>query len=407
VPDSWRELNKCDVLLCCHDVDRGLEVEGKAYSPILDSLAQDLQDAGLKISCLANWGSILVGNRAYGSPKVMNRSFFIYRLKRKIWSLACKHSKCRGTSKHRNPYDRVLEITNCRCVIAIGAHELLIQSARGKGVHVIELIHGIGLKPIPWSWDKLKVSSLPTGVLSLDAVTTKTFKALECKGVQVKQINHPWFRRYNASGKPGVPDQLKQKISDHNYTSYILVSLAWGYDGEASALPGVSGILPNGVIAEGLIDAIRNTRRTVFWFLRLHPLQMRNKFQYRRHIKLVNTIIDENSNAESSISSTCELRTILSHCTGHVTMMSSTSYEAAFMGVPSLLMCPTLAPGGIKEGHFSDLREEGFAELKVNPRSEEIIDWALKAKRKKPKMYGEGAEDWGEVLKWMLGDDRN
>ena len=407
-PDSWEELNRCDVLLCCHDASRGLEVDGKAYSPILDSLAQDLQAAGLKIDRLAKWGSVLVGDRAYGSPKGVNRLVFIFKIKRIIRSWASKVSIIAdGSHWPRNPYDRILEITNCKCVIVIGANELLIHSARGKGIHVIELLHGIGFTPVPWGWDKLDISSLPTGVLSLDAISTKTFKQLECKGVKVKQVSHPWFRRYNVSGKSGIPDQLKQKISDHNYTSYILVSLAWGYDGEPSALPGVSGVLPNGVIPEALIEAIQNTKESVFWFLRLHPVQMNNEYRYWRHIKLVNNIVEENPNAESAVSSTCELRTILSHCIGHISMCSSTCYEASFMGVPSLLMCPTLAPGEPQGEKFPDLREEGFVELKVRPKSSDIVQWALRVNRQAPKNYGEGAEDWGEVVRWMLGDDRN
>ena len=182
----------------------------------------------------------------------------------------------------------------------------------------------------------------------------------------------------------------------------ILVTLAWGYDGE---VPGNSGILPNGVIPEELVKAIRETRRQVFWLLRLHPVQLRNKFLYRRHIRLVNALVEKNSNTESDISSNCELRTILSHCNGHITMSSNTSYEATYMGVPTLLLCPTLDSGQVNENLFADLREEGFADLKINAGAREIVDWCLKSNRKAGKSYGEGAEDWGQLVDWKPGKE--
>ena len=78
VPDSWKSLEKCDVLLYCHDVHRYFESEGRAYAPLLDSLAQDLTDEGWRVGRLASWGSVLSGEKAYGSPRSANRLFFLY-----------------------------------------------------------------------------------------------------------------------------------------------------------------------------------------------------------------------------------------------------------------------------------------------------------------------------------------
>jgi len=398
--DSWKKLKQCDVLMCCHDANRSLEVEGRLFSPIIDSLEPDLLAAGLKVDRLASFGSVLSENKAYGSPRLFNRMwlFFILRRKALAW-IARLFGKKSDTSGLRTPYARVLEKTKCRCVIVIGANELLVRAARERGVRVIEVLHGIGYTPIPWGWEQLNDASFPMGVLSLDSVSTKTFRQLESRGVETRQVEHPWYRRFNESIESRLPSQLLEKVKAGNYAKCILVSLAWGYDGEVSE---TSGILPNGVISEELVEAIRNTKGSVFWFLRLHPLQMRNKFQYRRHIKLVNSIVEENSNTESAISSTCELRAILDHCTGHITMCSNTSYEAAYMGVNTLLMCPTLDSGEINENLFSDLRKEGYTELKICPKSKNIVDWCLKGSRKAKKIYGEGAEDLGQVVEWML-----
>ena len=36
--DTSKNLKKCDVLLFCHDADRGVTLNNKAYSPLIDSV---------------------------------------------------------------------------------------------------------------------------------------------------------------------------------------------------------------------------------------------------------------------------------------------------------------------------------------------------------------------------------
>ena len=404
IPDSWKGLKKCDVLLCCSDAHRYFNFDGKAYSPWLDSLAQDLVIAGWKVERLANWGSVLVEDEAYGAPKSANRMIFWYKVIQiikfffgKYATYIIKYSRC------INPYDRILEKTGCRCILAIGSDDILCQSARAKGIHIIEMLHGIGYTPLPWGWDKLSVASLPTGILSMDSVSTKTFKILESKGITVKQINHPWIRNKGSSEKCKYVSELNKKLEENQnqYKKKILISLAPGYDGEEKEL---CGIIRNGVIPEAIIDSISDTQDDVFWFLRLHQQQRMKAFRYRRHRRMVNSIVSKFKNTESLLSSQCKLNGLLRECTGHITMCSMTSYEAAYMGVPTLLLCPTLGYGKEYEHKFSDLKDEGYAELNINPNSNDVTGWVKTSKQKKKKIYGNEADDWKQIINWMLGD---
>ncbi len=45
-PDTYQSLGKCDVLLCCHDVNRGDTLDGLPYSKLIDSVSEDLMDKG-------------------------------------------------------------------------------------------------------------------------------------------------------------------------------------------------------------------------------------------------------------------------------------------------------------------------------------------------------------------------
>jgi hypothetical protein len=59
-----------------------------------------------------------------------------------------------------------------------------------------------------------------------------------------------------------------------------------------------------------------------------------------------------------------------------------TSYDAAFRGLKTLLLCPTLAKGKKNSNYFRDLINDGFAEL-GNMKSEEIIRWIHFLEKKK------------------------
>jgi len=80
VSDSYQNIEICDVLLCCHDVDRSDMLKGQAYSRLVDSLAEELIRDGWKCAQFALPPSILVGNKAWGRPVSANRRLFLGRI---------------------------------------------------------------------------------------------------------------------------------------------------------------------------------------------------------------------------------------------------------------------------------------------------------------------------------------
>ena len=41
--DDINRVNHCDVLFFCHDDDRSISLNGKAYSPLIDSVREDFE----------------------------------------------------------------------------------------------------------------------------------------------------------------------------------------------------------------------------------------------------------------------------------------------------------------------------------------------------------------------------
>ncbi|NLQ06208.1 hypothetical protein [Cylindrospermopsis raciborskii] len=268
-------------------------------------------------------------------------------------------------------------------MITIGSPPEMCRSAKSRGIPVFELLHGIGYDPVPWGWDQALACNLPTGILSLDNVSTKTFTSLHSKGVHVKQIPHPFFRRF-------LDPEARQKLPPQwqDYPAWlptdkiiILVSLSCG------------------LVPDEVIDAVDQTHDSIFWLFRLHPVQLRQN-QYNHHRQFLERLTKNHPNCEWRESSVLPLPLILSYCSGHLTMSSMTTYDAAFMGVKSLLLCPTLKDNSM----FSDLRSSGFAEL-GNFDVASIIKWVTTIKRCSHKFTTStnSDQDWDSAVQWMLG----
>lgn len=369
--DSKSTIRKCDVLLFCHDDDRGLSLEGKAYSPILDSFKENLESQGYTTLTVAHPWSKLVGPKAFGNPIAMNRSYLIAMIANKLFKVDAV----------KNLYKDIFNRAKPQWIVTIGCTDELCRGAHEVGIHHAELLHGIGYSPLPWDWDKKDPSCLPQEILSLDDVSTATFKPLERKGVKVKQIEHPFLGRFSVERIASLPEEWKVK-TDKSFAKEILVSLQWGYAEGIDCLRKLEGILPNGLIPEELINVIARTQDEVLWRFRFHPVHIRNMDKYKKHFSLIKGLVDQFNNCEWEESTYKPVSSLLSRCDGHVTMMSMVSYEASYMGVPSLALCPTLHVGGVSENSYKDLVEKGYL-VKGVIQEEYIMNWVRNIKKGK------------------------
>ncbi|WP_124681827.1 hypothetical protein [Candidatus Viridilinea mediisalina] len=405
IPDTFKKLKRCDVLLCCHDANRGETLEGLAYSRLLDSVAEELMHKGLHCAQFAFHYNVLVGAKAWGRPVSVNRrrflnGFILFLLRR------FKHLRLLDFGKvvayqeqhEQHLYAQLLELTDCRCVVAINAAPALCQVARRKRIPVVELLHGIGYTPVPWGWGTAAADGLPTKILSLDDVSTKTFSTLKHKGIEVRQIPHPWFKRFV---DPALRQQLPAEwrvLPSWMQTDrkIVMVTFQWGFSGE---IPYLKGILPNGLIHDELIRTIELTP-SVLWLLRLHPVQLRRTYYKNQHL-FISKLTKKYTNCEWFQASTLPLPLLFHKCHGHITMTSMTVYEAAFLGVPSLLLSPTLQSGGIHENSFLDLRQTGYATLGTL-NAEAIAAWVRQTQRCATAFQTQGGDDWDATVEWMF-----
>lgn len=370
--DTSKNLKKCDVLLFCHDANRGIDLEGKAYSPLLDSIQEELNKDGLSTQTIAHPWSKLFGEKAFGNVFSINRSYFFAILKVKIF----KKDFCTPL------YEKILQQASPSRIISIGCNDGLCKAARMLGIPHAELLHGIGYGVIPWGWDTKSEEFLPQEVLSLDVVSTRTFSFLERNNIKITQIHHPFLKRFNKNNDKWLPKEWRLN-SLNIYEKEVLFSFQWGYDHEIGCLKNLQGILPNGLFPEEIISVIKKTKNKILWRFRFHPVQLRMKSKYKKHFDLINKLVKENENCEWEESSTKPLPAILYRCDAHVTMFSMSAYEAAYMGVKTLTLCPTVMEGGSQEYYFLDLVDKKYV-TKMKPNEQEIFDWIIDAEKTDP-----------------------
>ncbi|QQL50842.1 hypothetical protein [Mucilaginibacter ginkgonis] len=404
--DTIDEMTVCDVLLLCNDADRGDLKFGLPYSKLLDSVQEDLTARGYNCKQFAPPLSTIVGDLAWAKPYSATRLFLSVYLSGKLKNLFNKisnKSTLPAGYAERYIYKKVLEMTRPQMVIVIGAPAALCQEARKLSIPVMELLHGIGYVGIKWNWDKEPVGNLPTHILSLDPVSSESFSPLKEKGIQIIEIPHPWYIRFNedAESQENIdPKWLEKPTSIPKDKKIILLSLTWGYDGDHGPYDHFANILPNGLIYDEVLQVIRETRDDVFWCIRRHPVQSRNK-KYDYQIPFLNQLVAECPNCEWEESTNSTLHSILPVCDGNIAMFSMTVYEAAAVGVKSLMLCPTAMEGNINGDFFPDLEKSGYL-IKAEPNVEVIRKWVANVKKGKPFSFTNStAESWNSLLMEM------
>lgn len=377
--NSLNDIKHCDVLFFCHDANRGISLNNQAYSPLLDSIRDEFEEKGLHCVTIAHPWSEIIGKRGYGSPIAMNRSYFISKILDKLTiKLSYEHVL--------KLYEQIIIKSSPKLIITIGCNNQLCEAARNLRVFHAELLHGIGYDSIPWDWDKKEKKHLPQCILSLDEVSTQNFIQLAKHEIIIKDIPHPFLRRFQSNNIDKIPKEWSLPKRDRKYAKEILISLQWGYKYGVDEHDFLKGVLNNGLFYDEIEEVIKCTQDTIFWRFRFHPIQYRQPKKYKDIFDFINKFVDNYKNCDWEDSTYTPLPSLLLQCSGHITMFSMTSYEAAYLGVPSLALCPSLRKGGVYENVFNDLVAKGYV-IKHKPQVDFILNW-LKDVEKIPPLLG-------------------
>jgi hypothetical protein len=385
------------VLTVAGDNSRSVLYRGKRYSPLVDTLGDDL--AARNVACLsvARIISAIRGAASHGEVYAPDGAFTRALLQKRLVGL---------TARGRYPYSRweeevwgrILDATGARKVVGIQPSRELCVACHKRGVWVSDLQHGVIADLHPWYGSGFRAHEpkeyLPHAFLCWDRGSENVIgKWAHERDIRTHVVGHPWLTRFALRGDD---DPLVRELSERHESALrsidgrktILLSLSWGESN-----------IPNGFVAEGVEKAIRASAREWRWLIRLHPNQL-SGFAKQEGVRFADYFRARLKGfAEWEPSTHSPLPVLLRHVDLHVTWSSSVCIEASQMGIKSALLNPRLR---MSDPYFGLYQESGMVEL-VSETEDEILKWirSNSESRKAPSYFDEAEAEYRRIVDFL------
>lgn len=356
---DWKDLEKADILAVRHDDDCGQLIDGKYYSPMIDSLLDEVREAA--VLTVASPYSYRVGAASYAGALSFNGAFarelFVKRLRRMLG--------LKSGEADIDTWRGIVRAVRPKYVIGVQPPPALCRACHEQGIFVFDMQHGyIGPKH-PAYGEAFQIGrdrqEMVDGILCWDEGSAASIRGWTSrKQIELRVIGNPWINKFVMRREQ---DKVIRFFEDRRRTDRpdgtrprILVSLQWGLDDPALAPD--RELFDNEFMPIALETAIRNTRESYDWILRPHPVQYLNVEVFRRlkqHVK-------ERFGSAVRISENDPLPFVLSGVDLHITYNSSVVIEAEYFGVRSALLDPQI-DGGLWAGYYAGQIGRGAARL--------------------------------------------
>lgn len=387
------------VLTIAHDNDRSLFHNGKYYSPLVDTIEDDLRKLDVHCVSVARIISRVKGEISYGNARSPEGRFARALIAKRIAGLFQKSEYCYSLMEEK-VWGEILDRVGARCVVAILPSRELCNACRKRGIWVADVQHGVIAEKHPWYGANFRASDpvdyLPHTFLVWDPGSQQVIqKWSAAKGIFPMVTGNRWVARFLRRDPEDalVADLYRQfpdPLTDGRRT--ILVSLSWGdYN------------ISNGFITEGLEDYIRRTANDFRWYIRLHPNQLKG-FATDESVRFFKYFKERLQGfATWEIATRAPLPVVLAHSSLHISWMSSVCIEAAQMGIRSALLNPRLRSIDEIGDYYEYYRSNGMVEL-VKESSAEIERWVIENIDRKdaPEDYAKYDQTYASLIDFLV-----
>lgn len=388
-------LPHADVLTFACDNDRYIDYLGKKYSPLIDTVTDDLESKGVSVVSITRIASRIKGDLSHGRVFSPEGAFARALILKRIKSLLLGGKKYPYSKSEEKIWDSILRKVQPKAVIGIMPSRELCTVCHRYGVWVADLQHGVISKKHPWYSPDFRAhepdSWLPN-VICWDDDAEFTIKSWNNKKVEIIKTGNPWINRFiNGDESDKLLYVLKEKYPTlvDNRKSKILISVSWG----CGDLGG------NNFIPKALEEFILKNRDRYTFLFRLHPNMLQG---FATHdgvgfFKYYNNVYKQHG-IDWQQSTEMPLPLLLSSIDIHITWASSVCIEAAMMGKKTLTLNPKLLPGMENESYYKILAEHNYV-TKGLPEYELIDGWVKENLQQKMKPYGFNGEEYDRLIK--------
>ena len=353
-----------DYLFVCHDVHRHTEFGGKLYAPLIDPIFQELSEFGRCLTLAAPF-SRLRGDTCFGDVRANNFSVLFALLQRILLHGSPKLLRIESDPLVK-AYLRMLGHVQPKALIGIQPSVELCCAARKLGITVYDVQHGVISDVNYYSTVKrqqVDQEGWPDAVLCWDEVSAGRVKKITDGHAKSRVIGNPSY--HSKFGMQMKNHCHSDKIPNHKYNKNILVTLTYqDFDTRVSYLKNFNDRFFVGIgIPKQLVDLI-NMSPDIFWRIRLHPVQPKFN-QQEVHDFLEKTFVGS-QNIDWAHFSAVPLSAALFECSGHITVNSAVSLDAAQNGVPTLLVsCPGWSDKAEVYDYFGEYIAAGIMKFTV------------------------------------------
>jgi hypothetical protein len=364
-PDNkLKKLDKelIDILLISADANKMLKKDNSYIDKYLDAIWILCNENNINAIHLSRPPAQIYGSKTYSNSFSINKKYFLAYILDIIKGVNLEKDKLRLKSHRVKLFKKILIDVNPRAILTINYLAELCLAARDLKIPLVEVLHGKGytIDPKNWLCRGFDKTIFPTHVISYDEVSSSLIRE-KLPEVEILQVEDLSFRLYEST-----LFKTPNNFEPIHYVKKILVTLEWGYAGEKVSL---NGYLKDGLLPNGLFDAIKLAGSEIFWTIRLHPVQMAAKKEiYIEQKKYLKNLFLSFKNVKLETSPKSFIYQSLSEADIHLTVSSMSAYEAAQMGKVTLLT------GSLGNPEFKDLIASKWA-YRINDDSETILKW--------------------------------
>lgn len=388
------------VLTIAHDNDRSLMYRGKYYSPLIDTMEDDLSKSGIQCVSVARIISTIKGNASYGKVFSPEGGFARSLIKKRLKGLIFQNEYPYSRSEEL-VWGRILDKTGARKVFGIQPSRELCKACHNRGVWVADVQHGVIADTHPWYGQAYRMQDdkelLPDAFLCWDAGSKAVIdKWAIDKKIDTHVTGNPWLARFvmrdEADGMVrDLCEVYENQVPAVAGRKTILVTLSWG-----------NSNIENGFVPLGLEAVIKKTANRFRWLIRLHPNQVKGfaSDEGPRFVSYFNTKLT--GCAEWVAATSSPLPVVLQGVDLHISWNSSVSIEAAQLGIKSALLDPRLKNSGEWSDYYGHYRKIGMISMESDAEPV-ILSWIERNLDSKVKTEDFNVFDaeYREVLKFI------
>lgn len=389
------------ILFFSKDANRSDWVGGKRLDRVIDPLAVWFTDQGFAVTTMAYPGSKYFGRRTFGHVVGLSTRFAFAALvavvKQKSLRVLQVLTGSEGvgsiSARTLGPgvsfYGNLLATYSPKLVIALNAPAGLCEAGKKKNIPVLELLHARGYLAPYSGWPQRDRGSLPDGVISTDDLSTKGFESL-LPTLQIPNYRVTWNRvepSYRSAHELRVISRFDDQIRASG-RKVLVYTVPYGLS------PELFGHHSDNWIPPELLELAERSDDYLL-LVRIHPVLLHApQRRFRKSRRALIRELRTRRNCEWQISSSLPIYEVFSRSHIHITFNSFSVYEAADLGISSLVLDKDWGPESERLG---DLREEGYL-FKVQ--EGESLEYAIckMPEYLKPRARAEGIPSARQIL---------